>query len=308
MTMSSLEPLSHQVAGHPDGVQSLEGGRLVVKACLPRELRFYQQVQQAVQTSQTRQTELLSRLLQFMPRCYGSWQDYAGSTAATADSEPEPRIVLENLTFGYTRPNVCDLKLGTQLWDEEASDEKRARMDKAAASTTSGSHGVRLTGWQTYDSETRQFHRVPKTFGKTIGAQHLELGMRMLLACPEPGDAQSADSVLAGTSLDSRLPQLPAEIVEQLLRQDVLKHLEELRDIFGELEVRMRGASLLLVSEGDVEQAQPKAEVRLIDFAHATLVPGEGPDQGVLLGIETVLHLVKKQLDRLQSRKQDTTV
>ncbi len=146
MTMSSLEPLSHQVAGHPDGVQSLEGGRLVVKACLPRELRFYQQVQQAVQTSQTRQTELLSRLLQFMPRCHGSWQDYAGSTATTADSEPEPRIVLGEPNVRYTRPNVCDLKLGTQLWDEEASDEKRARMDRAAASTTSGSHGVRLTG------------------------------------------------------------------------------------------------------------------------------------------------------------------
>lgn len=144
-----LTPLSNQVAGHLDGVQSLEGGRLVVKACLPRELEFYKQVKQAAAGQaalEPRQMELLTRLLKKMPECHGSWEDYTGHQAETNDQAP--RIVLENLTYGYEKPNVCDIKLGTQLWDEEASEEKRTRMDKAAASTTSGSHGIRLTGWQ----------------------------------------------------------------------------------------------------------------------------------------------------------------
>lgn len=147
-----LTPLANQVAGHPDGVQSLEGGRLVVKACLPRELQFYDQVKEAVAGKadlDARQVELLTRLLKLMPECHGSWDQYMGhGEGATDDADQEPRIVMENLTFGYDKPNVCDIKLGTQLWDGDASEEKRQRMEKAAAATTSGSHGIRLTGWQ----------------------------------------------------------------------------------------------------------------------------------------------------------------
>lgn len=151
----ALVPLSNQVAGHPDGVQSLEGGRLVVKDCLPRELQFYDQVKQAVASKaslEPRQAELLKRLVKVMPECKGSWQEYVGgqfaSTKPSSTADETPRVVMENLTFGYEKPNVCDMKLGTQLWDEDASEEKRQRMEKAAASTTSGSHGIRLTGWQ----------------------------------------------------------------------------------------------------------------------------------------------------------------
>lgn len=144
-----LAPLGNQVAGHPDGVQSLEGGRLVVKDCLTRELEFYKEVKLAARGEASLdqvQVRLLKRLNGMMPECHGSWEDYTG--LETKGSTDTPRIVLENLTFGYEKPNVCDIKLGTQLWDEDASEEKKLRMEKAAASTTSGSHGIRLTGWQ----------------------------------------------------------------------------------------------------------------------------------------------------------------
>lgn len=153
-----LVPLSNQVAGHVDGVQSLEGGRLVVKACLARELEFYKQVKQAAAGEaglEERQVELLSRLAKRMPECHGSWEEYtgrqAGSCSSTQNNE-SGRIVMENLTYGYEKPNVCDIKLGTQLWDEDANEEKRQRMEKVAAHTTSGSHGIRLTGWQVRNS------------------------------------------------------------------------------------------------------------------------------------------------------------
>lgn len=57
-------------------------------------------------------------------------------------------LVLENLTYRFVRPNVLDIKLGTQLFDEDASEEKKARMTKAAAASTSGETGIRLTGFQ----------------------------------------------------------------------------------------------------------------------------------------------------------------
>ena len=59
-------------------------------------------------------------------------------------------IKLENLTHGFAKPNVIDLKLGTQLFDPldpNLTPDKQARMEAESARTTSGSDGVRLTGF-----------------------------------------------------------------------------------------------------------------------------------------------------------------
>lgn len=67
----------------------------------------------------------------------------------------ETSIILDNLVpisnaqfsaTGYTHPNILDIKLGTQLYDMDASGEKVARMTRAAAETTSARFGIRLTG------------------------------------------------------------------------------------------------------------------------------------------------------------------
>lgn len=43
---------------------------------------------------------------------------------------------------------MLDAKLGTVLYDENATEEKKARMIKKAAETTTGQVGLRLTGCQ----------------------------------------------------------------------------------------------------------------------------------------------------------------
>jgi len=43
----------------------------------------------------------------------------------------------------------------------------------------------------------------------------------------------------------------------------------------------------------------PPFVVKLIDFAHTRFVPGEGPDNGVLLGMDTVLNLLDTRLAEL---------
>jgi inositol-polyphosphate multikinase len=45
--------------------------------------------------------------------------------------------------------------------------------------------------------------------------------------------------------------------------------------------------------------------VRLIDFAHTRLKPGEGPDHGVLLGLDTVLRLVTGRIEEVESVQDD---
>lgn len=101
-----------------------------------------------------------------------------------------------------------------------------------------------------------------------------------------------------------------------LLRAGVLRSLDDLLALMQRVEMRMIGGSVLIVYEGDakllaagVEAAEGAddanaslrgvasgkgkvLDVRLIDFAHAKLVPGEGPDEGVLLGLKTIRNQV----------------
>lgn len=89
----------------------------------------------------------------------------------------------------------------------------------------------------------------------------------------------------------------------------------------------MVGGSLLIVYEGDETRAKealelwdqepeddessddddeaakkkpgPPFAVKLIDFAHTRLTPGQGPDEGVLKGFDTVLSLLQGRIDTL---------
>ena len=52
-------------------------------------------------------------------------------------------------------------------------------------------------------------------------------------------------------------------------------------------------------SEGDEEGNGPPYMAKLIDFAHTRLAPGEGPDEGVLLGLDTILRLLNGRISQL---------
>lgn len=93
------------------------------------------------------------------PLCDEIWEQ-TDSAAYLCNSQS---IVLENLSHGFLKPNILDIKLGTVLYDETASPEKVERMLKTAKATTSLETGVMLTGFQVcfsgllYDLDT---HRV----------------------------------------------------------------------------------------------------------------------------------------------------
>jgi hypothetical protein len=57
-------------------------------------------------------------------------------------------VVLGNLAHAYTHPSILDVKLGTILYSPEATEEKRARMEKQARDSTTFETGLRLTGCQ----------------------------------------------------------------------------------------------------------------------------------------------------------------
>ena len=173
-TSTTNHPLESQVGGHA-GVSTTEDGSLLIKPAVPTEVAFYQRLQQ---------DSKLEDLRVFTPTFLGTLElmgkvDEAGSAVSesmvvepiTSEEKDESfvlsisqfrqvvgpdamvflnlqSIVLENLLFSFLKPNILDIKLGTVLYDETASPEKVARMQKTARETTSFETGVRLTGFQ----------------------------------------------------------------------------------------------------------------------------------------------------------------
>ncbi|KAF9168770.1 hypothetical protein DFQ26_000037 [Actinomortierella ambigua] len=218
-------------------------------------------------------------------------------------------ICLENVSHGFTHPCVLDLKLGTQLFDDNAPEEKKARLAAVAAKTTSGKLGFRMTGFQVYDQEQSRYIKYDKQYGKSMTEESVVDGFRLYFA--------------------AKLGPKRMKLV--LLR--FVNDLEDFLEVIKTQELRMRSSSLLLMYEGDrdafddglicEQEARAKAEAaiesedddsdeeedeesskdqkvtdaRLIDFAHSTWAPGMGPDEGVILGVTSTLHIFKLLLE-----------
>jgi len=104
-----------------------------------------------------------------------------------------------------------------------------------------------------------------------------------------------------------------------------LGEVKDIQDVFERKESRMYGASILLVYEGDLdeynktkdtlrshrpsleeedddeEEDLPKlAAVEMIDFAHASWHPGDGPDENAIGGMRSTVKILKDLLDQTE--------
>ncbi|KAI6042693.1 hypothetical protein EDC04DRAFT_2657852 [Pisolithus marmoratus] len=250
-------------------------------------------------------------------------------------------IVLENLTHGFHKPCILDVKLGTVLYDEDAPPEKKERMIRTAASTTSLSTGIRLTGFQVYANDHPDPVLTPKKYGKTITPEHLPDGIARFFPfrnltsstpvppfIPAPNIPSSEEVV---TTPDNIQPGLPLRLLFILLTR-LLEALERLRVAVAAAEVRIVGGSILVIYEGDWARAEKAARMLegerrnglgrrrrgherghfILDDVVASSPVAESlkkltmktrmkrtncacPDTGVLLGIDTIIRLIRER-------------
>ena len=145
-----------QVAGH-DKLMLLTTSTddlMIIKPCKPKEVNFYQDAQN------------YPEFLDFLPQCYGtlraatehdlsiletselvgdSTNCYLMETVQGLDQQ-EQNVCLENILHGFTRPCIMDLKMGSLLYDADASEEKRQKMISQSVNTTSSTLGLRISG------------------------------------------------------------------------------------------------------------------------------------------------------------------
>ncbi|KAH8915541.1 SAICAR synthase-like protein [Atractiella rhizophila] len=257
---------SNQAGGHKLAIT--ERGAFVDKLTLRRERDFYEVLCPSLEK-------------QHGIKLLGEWVPaYGGISEEGEKVEGKEKLVLESLVHEFLRPNVLDVKLGVQFWDEDSSAEKRERMDKETKRTTSGTTGVRFTAFQVWNASEQKVDRVDKTYGKTIKPTDLPSAIRRFFPIPSSSSSPLLSVV-----------------------RDFISRLQEFYSLLERLEIRVRGGSLLFVYEGDEqalrilrESGQKGWQLRMIDFAHArTILDGEsGPDEGLLMGVKTLIKLLNE--------------
>ncbi|OAX34997.1 SAICAR synthase-like protein [Rhizopogon vinicolor AM-OR11-026] len=362
-TLAKVHPLADQVGGHA-GVQTTEDDSLLLKPALPREIHFYQLITAAGDD------DPLSKLRKWTPKFLGVLKlegklkdaDENGdgnleivpvSGTISFSSNRAQSLVLENRSYGFVKPCILDVKLGTVLYDEDAPPDKKARMIKTAHNTTSGETGIRLTGFQVYSNDSPNHITTPKSYGKSIKKEQLLEGIEMFFPvslAPYPSPPNPLETSDPGMSEPH--PGLPPLLLHRVLTM-LEADLEELKAALSNIEMRMIGGSILIVYEGDWvraskafstpsgtgmteeeeeedddddeveveidengqivlesipdeamdededEKEAPLCSLSLIDFAHTRLTEGQGADEGVLKGIQTIIDLVRQRREKV---------
>ncbi|XP_077978300.1 inositol hexakisphosphate kinase 1-like [Glandiceps talaboti] len=194
-------------------------------------------------------------------------------------------ILLENLASEFLYPCVLDLKMGTRVHGDDASQEKKERQIAKCAATTSSSLGFRLCGMQVYRQDLGKYLCRNKYHGRSL----------------TPDDVKQAFCEFLYNGVRLRTDVI-SDIISKLLE---LRHIVEKKNSF-----RFYSSSLLVMYEGKqhkntdgswTQDVQPKLDIRMIDFAHSTHngLRGDGkthsgPDTGYIYGLDNVIRIFQE--------------
>lgn len=363
---------ANELSLHSDGVMTDEDETVVIKPCTPVEIEFYQHA-----------TTHFPELAYFMPQFMGTLQLQKSNDDAQADAPPKDStpagkqlsvsdpnagnlpdplrlkgkaidtdicIVLSAVTAGFKKPNVLDLKLGARLWADDAALEKRQRLDKVSAETTSGLLGFRIAGMRVWQGNPGD-GQTDKKENSDITYADLDSATNYLIYNKMYGRSLPVNRILEGFESYLLVPQAGIGKKQAFrLLEKYIEEIEQLRDVLSSIETRMYSASILLVYEGDPEahalaataegsrsrpnmsgqngssvevidgsedgqEVEDEAEdenddeeeeqlrsyaIKMIDFAHASSVPGQGPDENVLHGVRSILELLTQFRENLR--------
>ncbi|KAG6037762.1 hypothetical protein E4U41_004791 [Claviceps citrina] len=235
-------------------------------------------------------------------------------------------LVLENITHGFKCPNILDVKLGMRLWADDAPQQKKDRFTKISAETTHGTLGFRIAGMRVYrgsedasdlddegykiydkdygrfsvndDNVIEAFKRfifnkganITKNMGRKVCeafVQDLE-NVHDILSNHETrmystsllfvfeGDADALQKAFDENEAFSQTAETRASCLPTTRRIDSGIDLDEDEGLYdSDLE--------------DLVASVPKIySLKLIDFAHASWAPGQGPDENILTGVRSL--------------------
>lgn len=194
--------------------------------------------------------------------------ELAQEEASSSPKHPHTYLLLQDITYGYKRPCLLDIKLGTRCHGDDAKPSKAASQISKCNATTSASIGVRICGIKTYQPHLKVYREMHKYEGRKITRDNIAEWL--------------ANYFHNGL-------QLRSDIVDGFIgRMQELLAVVEREEVY-----RIYSSSLLFVYEGSLKRP-PKWDVKMIDFAHTYLLDGLEQDDGYRFGLKHLIRLLEE--------------
>jgi len=266
---SDVCPLETQIAGHGscnDGQRGMlmhESGFVLKPVQVPpkgsREVNFYQNI-----STSTIETDRQFKAL--TAKFFGT------ESVKLSNGENSEYLVLENLTQGFEKPCVMDVKIGAVTYGPDASEAKKGKEAQSYAGTKIP-FGFSVLGIISHSS--KGFSRLTKAFGRSLSESNIDDVLDNFLNI---GDKHS-----------------------KIIARCFLEKLDEFLDFFStQTTYHVYASSLLFVYdyaalESGNHNIRNPVRLKLIDFAH--VFPGHGElDQNFLFGLRNLSSLFRKFL------------
>lgn len=334
-------PLHHKAAGHEGPMQSVDGS-LFIKPTTNQEIEFYNKTQ--IKRMNLKNLNCGDSLFDWMPEYVGILypgasndliretnckidQQLINKATDTLEIEGDNKqyLVLNNCLYGFKKPSIMDIKLGSILYDSNANNEKIKRMENVSKNTTSGSLNFRIAGMIIKNDFNNKLPNDLKNL-KMKDVCHSNFERGYLTFDKYFGRKLTRDNIADGLKIFFRYNKLPKNIQDIIIRNFHVR-LQMLYNCLLDEEIRVISGSLFFVYENDLSRWEKKefndeiilpmltseedeeeeeedeedeeemnttlSSLKFIDFAHAKYTPGKGYDEEILLGIENLFNILE---------------
>jgi len=186
--------------------------------------------------------------------------------------------VMEDLTHGFQRPNIIDVKMGARTSYIEAGPKYVEKCKLKDKETTSEALGFRVSGMQVYEAKKGELWKASRAWCKYMKPEEVPEALKRFVSS-NPSAEKGYDGAFARAVYGAAL--------------------KELQNLKAWLEVQTSyhffSTSVLLVYEG--EPTIPQAvSVRLVDFAHV-LYDRDAIDENQLSGLNALMKMLTEIID-----------
>ncbi|EED87112.1 predicted protein [Thalassiosira pseudonana CCMP1335] len=205
----------------------------------------------------------LGRLAVFTSPYYGLF-DLNDSNGDTATQQPY--LLLRDLTAPFDRPNVIDIKMGTQTYEPTAPLSKQHREFNKYPQQSD--IGFRIVAMRMYSFGEDKYQYRDKSFGTSLQSRRDIVDALTMFFCGA-----------FGTSL---------------LLSRLIDELNEIKIWFEEQNASLAfyASSILIIYEGSPTNTLIDPSLKMIDFAH--VCRKKGGDKGYLRGIENLICILSE--------------
>lgn len=273
MEESPIEAFANQVGGHTFELQNqgmLHQGNCILKQLQDMGRGYYYYVK--FYDYRDKEVTFYETINSQYPE-FSKWiAGYHGIKEVDTNGIKGRFMILDDLTAGYCKPSVIDLKIGTKTWEDDAPQEKIDRESKKYP--IQRKIGFRLTGMRVFNRQTEQYD----IYDKKFGYQQTE---------------ESLNSMFA----------IYFSQVDEEKRKDVIGSIiTDLKPLLAWFEtpghMKFICSSILFIFEGNTKEDY-RPIVKLVDFAHVKQLPPTERDEGCIVGIKRILSELESLYEKI---------